>query len=148
MPPLPTIGYSISTEEHPPDELVRLAAQAERSGFAYGMISDHYHPWIEKQGNSSNVWGVLGAIANATSTLRVGTGVTCPILRNHPALIAQAAATAAMLMPGRFMLGVGTGENLNEHILGETGRPIAPAPPCSRKPFRSSHAMAGRHARS
>jgi G6PDH family F420-dependent oxidoreductase len=96
-----------------------LAAQAEEAGFAYAMISDHYHPWIDRQGNSSHVWSVLGGIAQATTRLRVGTGVTCPIIRNHPALVAQAAATVAILMPGRFMLGLGTGENLNEHIVGQ-----------------------------
>lgn len=114
-----SIGYSLSTEEHPADQLVQFAAQAEAAGFQYGMISDHYHPWIESQGNASHVWTVLGALAQATTDLRIGTGVTCPILRNHPAVIAQAAATVALLMPGRFMLGLGTGENLNEHILGQ-----------------------------
>jgi coenzyme F420-dependent glucose-6-phosphate dehydrogenase len=113
------IGYSLSCEEHPPSDLVRYAQQAEAAGFNYAMISDHYHPWIESQGQSPFVWTVIGAIAQATAQLRLGTGVTCPIIRYHPAIIAQAAATAASLMPGRFMLGVGTGENLNEHIVGQ-----------------------------
>ncbi len=119
------IGYSLSTEEHRPDELVRFARGAEEAGFEYAMISDHFHPWIENQGNSSFVWSVLGGIAQVTTRLRVGTGVTCPIIRYHPALIAQAAATIACMMPGRFMLGVGTGENLNEHILGNRWPPQA-----------------------
>jgi coenzyme F420-dependent glucose-6-phosphate dehydrogenase len=82
------------------------------------MISDHFHPWIDKQGQSPFVWSVIGAIAQATDRFSVVTGVTCPTVRIHPAIVAQAAATSAALMPGRFLLGVGTGENLNEHILG------------------------------
>src|ERR1041384_3804243 len=113
------IGYSLSSEQHSPTELVRLAARCEKAGFAFALISDHYHPWIPRQGQSPFVWGVIGAIAQATDHLRLGTGVTCPLMRVHPAIIAQAAATAAMMMPGRFFLGVGTGENLNEHILGK-----------------------------
>jgi coenzyme F420-dependent glucose-6-phosphate dehydrogenase len=113
------LGYMLSSEEHPAQDLVALAARAEQAGFKYAMISDHYHPWIDEQGQSPFVWTVLGGIARETSTLRVGTAVTCPIMRYHPAIIAQAAATVAQLMPGRFMLGVGTGEALNEHITGE-----------------------------
>jgi coenzyme F420-dependent glucose-6-phosphate dehydrogenase len=113
------IGYALSSEEHAPADLVRHAALAERAGFEFALISDHFHPWIDKQGHSPFVWSVLGGIANATKTLRVGTGVTCPMIRVHPAIIAQAAATTAAMMPGRFFLGVGTGENLNEHILGD-----------------------------
>ena len=113
------IGYALSSEEHAPHDLVRYAQRAEEVGFTFALISDHYHPWTDKQGHSPFVWSVLGAIGQATHGLRVGTGVTCPTMRIHPAIIAQAAATAACLMPGRFFLGVGTGENLNEHILGE-----------------------------
>jgi coenzyme F420-dependent glucose-6-phosphate dehydrogenase len=112
------LGYSLSTEEHRPEDLVRFACRAEQAGFKYASISDHFHPWIDAQGNSPFAWTVIGAIANATSALRLGTGVTCPTARYHPAVVAQAAATAACLMPGRFFLGVGTGENLNEHIVG------------------------------
>src|SRR3954452_11209549 len=112
------IGYALSSEEHPAPDLVRFAARAEACGFTYASISDHFHPWIDRQGESSFVWSVLGGIANATSRLRVMTGVTCPIGRYHPAIVAQAAATVATMMPGRFMLGVGTGENLNEHVVG------------------------------
>ena len=113
------LGYWLSSEEHPPRRLVDLAVQAERTGFRTAMISDHYHPWVEAQGEAPFVWGVLGAIARATEALEVGTGVTAPIQRLHPAIVAQAAATAASLMPGRFFLGVGSGERLNEHVTGQ-----------------------------
>ena len=113
-----TFGYWLSSEEHPPLDLVRNARRAEEAGFEFAMISDHYHPWIEAQGHSPFVWSVIGAVAAATERLRVGTGVTCPLIRIHPAIVAQAAATCAALLPGRFFLGVGTGENLNEHVTG------------------------------
>jgi coenzyme F420-dependent glucose-6-phosphate dehydrogenase len=113
------LGYAFSSEEHPPGDLIRYAAMAEEAGFTFGLISDHYHPWVDHQGHSPFVWAVLGGISQATERLRVGTGVTCPMMRIHPAVIAQAAATVAAMLPGRFFLGVGTGENLNEHILGQ-----------------------------
>ncbi|MGE5444034.1 MAG: TIGR03557 family F420-dependent LLM class oxidoreductase [Ignavibacteriales bacterium] len=113
------IGYALSSEEHRPKDLVRYAQRAEEAGFPFALISDHYHPWIDCQGQSPFVWSVIGGIAHTTDHLRLGTGVTCPIMRIHPAIIAQAAATPASMMPGRFFLGVGTGENLNEHILGD-----------------------------
>lgn len=119
------IGYTLSAEEQGPRELVRLARRAEETGFTFALISDHYHPWIDRQGHSPFVWTVLGGIAEQTGALRVGTGVTCPTTRIHPAIIAQAAATAALMLPGRFFLGVGSGENLNEHILGDRW----PSPP-------------------
>ncbi len=119
------IGYALSSEEHMPNDLVRFACLAEEAGFSFALISDHYHPWIDKQGNAPFAWSVIGAISQVTRRLRLGTGVTCPIQRIHPAIVAQAAATSAAMMPGRFFLGVGTGENLNEHILGE-GWPSAP----------------------
>ncbi len=113
------LGYKLSSEEQSPADLVRYAQMAEDSGFEFALISDHYHPWIDRQGQSPFVWSVLGAIAQATRRLVVGTAVTCPTMRLHPAIVAQAAATTAALMPGRFFLGVGTGENLNEHVVGE-----------------------------
>jgi coenzyme F420-dependent glucose-6-phosphate dehydrogenase len=113
------LGYWLSSEEHPPRRLVELAVAAEQTGFRTAMISDHYHPWVGAQGQAPFVWGVLGAIAQATSELEVGTGVTAPIQRIHPAIVAQAAATAASLMPGRFFLGLGSGERLNEHVTGQ-----------------------------
>jgi coenzyme F420-dependent glucose-6-phosphate dehydrogenase len=113
------IGYALSSEEHGPRDLVENARAAEEAGFTFALISDHFHPGISRQGHSPFVWSVLGGIAEATEGMRVGTGVTCPIVRMHPALVAHAAATAAAMMPGRFFLGVGTGENLNEHVLGD-----------------------------
>ena len=112
------IGFSLSSEEFGPNDLVRQACAAERAGFGFALISDHFHPWTDRQGQSPFAWSVIGAIAQVTSSLRLGTGVTCPLVRYHPALIAQAAATAGAMMPGRFFLGLGTGENLNEHIYG------------------------------
>jgi coenzyme F420-dependent glucose-6-phosphate dehydrogenase len=112
-------GYALSSEEHAPADLVRNARLAEDAGFEFALISDHFHPWIDRQGHSPFVWSVLGGIAGATNRLQVGTGVTCPMIRIHPAIIAHAAATTAAMMPGRFFLGVGTGENLNEHVLGD-----------------------------
>lgn len=113
------IGYALSSEEHAPADLVRNARLAEDHGFSFALVSDHFHPWIDRQGNSPFVWSVLGGIAQSTRSLMVGTGVTCPTIRIHPAIIAQAAATTAAMMPGRFFLGIGTGENLNEHVLGD-----------------------------
>jgi G6PDH family F420-dependent oxidoreductase len=114
-----SLGYALSSEEHHPLDLVRHAVTAEEHGFDYALISDHFHPWTERQGESGFVWAVIGAIAAQTTRLRLGTGVTCPTLRLHPAIVAHASATAATLMPGRSFLGLGTGENLNEHILGQ-----------------------------
>jgi coenzyme F420-dependent glucose-6-phosphate dehydrogenase len=116
---VPAIGYTLSSEEHGPGALVEQAVRAEQVGFSFAVISDHFHPWIDRQGNSPFVWGVLGSLARATERLPLATGVTCPTTRIHPAIVAQAAATAAALLPGRFSLGVGSGENLNEHILGD-----------------------------
>jgi coenzyme F420-dependent glucose-6-phosphate dehydrogenase len=113
-----TLGYKLCSEETAPSDLVRFARMAEDSGFSFGLISDHFHPWTDAQGQSPFVWSVVGAIAHATSRLVVGTGVTCPTMRLHPVIVAQAAATSAAMMPGRFLLGVGTGENLNEHVVG------------------------------
>jgi coenzyme F420-dependent glucose-6-phosphate dehydrogenase len=118
------IGYTLSSEEFGPGELAAQAARAERVGFDFAGISDHFHPWVDKQGNSPFVWGVLGAISQATERLRLITGVTCPTTRIHPAIVAQAAATAALQLPGRFSLGVGSGENLNEHVLGDHWPPV------------------------
>lgn len=114
---MPEIGLFLSSEEHGPAALLRYARMGEEAGFRSAFISDHYHPWLERQGESPFVWSVIGAMAGATR-LRVMTGVTCPTVRIHPAIIAQAAATSALLLDGRFALGVGSGEALNEHILG------------------------------
>jgi G6PDH family F420-dependent oxidoreductase len=112
------LGCSLSSEEHDPRALVDQARRAEQAGFHALWISDHYHPWNDEQGHSPFVWSVIGAIAQATD-LPVTTGVTCPTVRTHPAIIAQAAATSSLLLEGRFALGVGSGEALNEHILGD-----------------------------
>jgi coenzyme F420-dependent glucose-6-phosphate dehydrogenase len=114
-----SIGYALSSEERTPQELVDEARMAEAAGFEFALVSDHFHPWLDEQGESPFVWTVLGAIAEATERIPIGTGVTCPTMRMHPAIVAQAAATTACLMPGRFFLGLGTGENLNEHVLGD-----------------------------
>ncbi|CAN5561178.1 LLM class F420-dependent oxidoreductase [soil metagenome] len=112
------IGYFLSSEEWGPRELVAQARMAADAGFEALWISDHYHPWNDEQGQSPFVWGVVGALAEATQ-LPVTTAVTCPTIRIHPAVLAQAAATAAVQHEGRFVLGVGTGEALNEHVLGD-----------------------------
>ena len=115
---MPRFGYFLSCEEFGPAELVRQAKLAEEAGFDRLWISDHYHPWNSEQGQSPFVWSVIGALSEATS-LPITTAVTCPTTRIHPAVIAQAAATAAVQCKGGFTLGVGSGEALNEHILGD-----------------------------
>ncbi|HVD26019.1 MAG TPA: TIGR03557 family F420-dependent LLM class oxidoreductase [Gaiellaceae bacterium] len=112
-------GYALSSEEHGPKQLVGFARQAEETGLEFAMISDHFHPWTDAQGQSPFVWSVIGGIARETSRLRLGTAVTCPTIRTHPAIVAHAAATSGVLTDGRFFLGVGAGENLNEHVVGE-----------------------------
>lgn len=112
------IGYTLSSEEFTPAELLEQARMAEQAGFEAFWISDHYHPWAEAQGQSPFVWSMVGALSQV-STLPVTTAVTCPTVRIHPAVVAQAVATSAVLHEGRFVLGVGTGEALNEHIFGD-----------------------------
>ncbi len=119
------VGYFLSSEEFSPPELVHQAVLAEQAGFEGLWISDHYHPWNEAQGHSGFVWSTIGAVAQATSQMKVTTAVTCPTVRIHPAVIAQAAATCAVLLEGRFVLGLGSGEALNEHIFGDPWPEIA-----------------------
>ena len=114
------IGYTLSSEEHGPNDLVDHAARAEEVGFDFLSISDHYHPWLDEQGEAPFVWSTLGGVAQATDSVDVGVGVTCPTTRVHPAIVAQATATAASMFENRrFYFGVGTGELLNEHVLGD-----------------------------
>jgi G6PDH family F420-dependent oxidoreductase len=112
------IGYKLSTESFGPAEIVAQARLAEDAGFDFVELSDHYHPWLESQGHSGFTWSMLGAIAAGTERVGLVTGVTCPLFRYHPAIIAQAAATVSILSGGRFTLGVGSGERLNEHVTG------------------------------
>jgi coenzyme F420-dependent glucose-6-phosphate dehydrogenase len=113
------LGWWLSSEEHDPRRLVATAQLAETSGFPTAMISDHLHPWVRAQGHSSHMWTTVGAIAHATDAMEIGTGVTAMVHRSHPVNVAQAAATVAILLEGRFFLGVGTGERLNEQAFGE-----------------------------
>ena len=119
-----TFGSFLSSEEHGPRALVEQAQMAERAGFERVTVSDHFHPWMDSQGESPFVWSVIGGIA-ATTGLEVTTAVTCPMLRIHPAIVAQAAATSSSMLQGRFRLGVGTGERLNEHVLGQHWPPLS-----------------------
>ena len=111
-------GYKLMTEEHGPTALVDNAVLAEKAGFDFVAISDHFHPWLRSQGHAPFAWSVLGAIAHATRTVGIATGLTCPIIRYHPAIVAQAAATIAVMSEDRFTLAVGAGERLNEHVTG------------------------------
>lgn len=112
-------GYTMMCEQSRPDQLVRDLQLAEQAGFDFSVISDHYQPWLESQGHSGYAWSILGAAAQATEQIPLMTYVTCPTLRYHPALIAQKAATVQILSGGRFRLGLGAGENLNEHVVGK-----------------------------
>src|SRR5947209_7027013 len=112
-------GYTMMCEQSPPDQLVRDLQAAERAGFDFSVISDHYQPWIAEQGHSGYAWSILGAAAQATERIGLMTYVTCPTIRYHPAIVAQKAATMGILSNDRFRLGLGAGENLNEHVVGQ-----------------------------
>lgn len=118
------IGFKLAAEAFSPNELVRQAVRAEAAGFDFVEMSDHFHPWLDNQGHSPFVWTVLGTMAARTERIGLATGVTCPIIRYHPAIVAQAAATTALVSDGRFTLGIGSGERLNEHIVGREFPPI------------------------
>ncbi len=122
-PPVVKHGLTLSSEEHPPQKLVDIAVAAEEAGFDFVSISDHFHPWISEQGHSPFIWSILGAISQTTTDLEVGVGVSCPTVRIHPVISAHAAATATCLLEGRFTWGLGTGEALNEHVLGDRWPP-------------------------
>ena len=111
-------GYTLMTEQSGPKQLVGYAAGAERAGFDFAVSSDHYFPWLDSMGHSPHAWSVLGAVAHVTERLELMTYVTCPTMRYHPAVVAQQAATIGLLSDGRFTLGLGSGENLNEHVIG------------------------------
>ena len=111
-------GYTLMTEQSGPRDLVRHAVAAERAGFDFEVSSDHYSPWLSAQGHAPYAWSVLGAVAHATERVGLATYVTCPTLRYHPAVVAQKAATLDLLSQGRFTLGLGSGESLNEHVVG------------------------------
>ncbi len=112
-------GYTMMCEQSPPDQLVEDLVRAEAAGFEFSVISDHYQPWLASQGHSPYAWSVLGAAARATHDIGLMTYVTCPTIRYHPAVVAQKAATMQILCGGRFRLGLGAGENLNEHVVGQ-----------------------------
>jgi G6PDH family F420-dependent oxidoreductase len=112
------VGYKLATEAFGPEEVVRQTVRAEEAGFDFVELSDHYHPWLESQGHSAFTWSMLGAMAARTERIGLATGVTCPMIRYHPAVIAQAAATVQILSGNRFTLGIGSGERLNEHVVG------------------------------
>ena len=112
-------GYTLMTEQSGPKDLVRYAVAAENAGFDFEVASDHYSPWLTAQGHSPYAWAVLGAVAQATTRVELATYVTCPTMRYHPAVVAQKSATLQLLSDGRFILGLGSGENLNEHVIGE-----------------------------
>jgi G6PDH family F420-dependent oxidoreductase len=118
------IGYTMMCEQRSPKDLVEDLVHAERAGFHFSVISDHFHPWLEEQGHSGYAWSVLGAAAQATERIPLMTYVTCPIIRYHPAIVAQKAATMAILSDGRFSLGLGAGENLSEHVVGGGWPPV------------------------
>jgi G6PDH family F420-dependent oxidoreductase len=115
---MPKFGYTLMCEQSGPRELVADAVRAEAAGFDFEVISDHYSPWLDAQGHAPNAWAVLGAVAHATSTVELMTYVTCPTMRYHPVVVAQQAATVGLLSNDRFTLGLGAGENLNEHVIG------------------------------
>jgi G6PDH family F420-dependent oxidoreductase len=117
--PMTRFGYTLMTEQSGPKQLVSYAQKAEAAGFDFLVSSDHYSPWLTEQGHAPYAWTVLGAVAQATSSVELMTYVTCPTMRYHPAVIAQKAATLQLLADGRFTLGLGSGENLNEHVVGE-----------------------------
>ncbi len=117
-------GYTLMTEQSDPKSLVRYAAAGERAGFDFEVMSDHYFPWLDEQGHSGYAWSMLGAVSQVTERVELMTYVTCPIMRYHPAVVAQKAATVGLLSDGRFTLGLGAGENLNEHVVGRGWPPV------------------------
>ncbi len=118
------IGYTLMSEQSGPRDLVRYAERAERAGFDFEVMSDHYFPWLDEQGHSGYAWSMLGAVSQITEQVELMTFVTCPLMRYHPAVVAQKAATMGVLAQGRFILGLGAGENLNEHVVAAGWPPV------------------------
>jgi G6PDH family F420-dependent oxidoreductase len=149
----PRFGYTLMCEQSTPRQIIDNCRRAEALGFDFAMISDHFHPWLESQGQSPFTWSVLGALAESTERIELITGVTCPTIRYHPAVIAQAAATIQVMSDGRFTLGIGAGENLNEHVVGRGWPPadvrhemLAEAVEIMRRLWRGGfQAYRGRH---
>ena len=121
---MPSYGYTLMTEQSGPRELIGYAAEAERAGFDFELMSDHFFPWLEEQGHAGYAWSMLGAVSQVTDRVELMTYVTCPTVRYHPAVVAQKAATVGLLSEGRFTLGLGAGENLNEHVVGRGWPPV------------------------
>src|ERR1700710_903803 len=117
-PAMTRFGYTLMTEQSGPKEIVSYGIRAEEVGFDFEVSSDHYSPWLTEQGHAPYAWSVLGAVAQATERVELMTYVTCPTMRYHPAVVAQKSATMSLLSEGRFTLGLGSGENLNEHVVG------------------------------
>src|SRR5919107_321980 len=117
-------GYTLMTEQSGPREIVRYAAAAEKAGFDFEVMSDHYSPWLAEQRHAAYAWAMLGAVTQVTDRVELMTYVTCPTVRYHPAVVAQKAATVGLLSGGRFTLGLGAGENLNEHVVGRGWPPV------------------------
>src|SRR3954466_5421989 len=117
-------GYTLMTEQSGPREIVRYSAAAEQAGFDFEVMSDHYSPWLAEQGHAAYAWSMLGAVTQVTERVELMTYVTCPLMRYHPAVVAQKAATVQLLSEGRFTLGLGAGENLNEHVVGAGWPPV------------------------
>jgi G6PDH family F420-dependent oxidoreductase len=117
-------GYTLMTEQSGPKEIVRYAASGEQAGFDFEVMSDHYFPWLVEQGHAAYAWSMLGAVSQVTDRVELMTYVTCPLMRYHPAVVAQKAATVGLLSDGRFTLGLGAGENLNEHVVGRGWPPV------------------------
>jgi G6PDH family F420-dependent oxidoreductase len=115
----PSFGYTLMTEQSSPKKLVSYAARAEEAGFDFEVMSDHYFPWLDEMGHAGYAWAMLGAVSQVTTSVELMTYVTCPLMRYHPAVVAQKAATLGVLSDGRFTLGLGAGENLNEHVVGQ-----------------------------
>jgi G6PDH family F420-dependent oxidoreductase len=115
----PSFGYTLMTEQSSPKKLVSYAAHAEEAGFDFEVMSDHYFPWLDEMGHAGYAWAMLGAVSQVTTSVELMTYVTCPLMRYHPAVVAQKAATIGVLSDGRFTLGLGAGENLNEHVVGQ-----------------------------